>query len=263
MRCIHCSTEVTPGAGFCAGCGRPTAEGDADRCRECGATLEASDIFCGHCGRVRDDLTTRSALRTEDTIRIDPSLLRSHRPAPTVRSAGLPATEPARPSRVAPRPVALEHPEPPPPLQAPPLSPERIRLPTVPRDRNAATQHTGAAGRQAPRTPPSGEDFVLQFSTGESVTVRGSGLIGRNPLPDDGELVDSLVAIVDPGRSVSKTHLQFGQEAGVFWVLDRESGNGSTVRQPGTVAQPCESGYRYRVARGSRVDIGEQFFVVS
>jgi hypothetical protein len=108
-----------------------------------------------------------------------------------------------------------------------------------------------------------GERFVLQFSTGESVTVFGSGLLGRNPIPQPTEYYDQLVSISDPGKSVSKTHLEFGQEGGSFWVSDRFSGNGSAVREPESSLRRLVAGKRYRIVRGTRVDIGEQFFVVS
>ncbi len=108
-----------------------------------------------------------------------------------------------------------------------------------------------------------GERFTLQFSTGESVTVFGSGLLGRNPTPQPGEFFDQLVGISDPGKSVSKTHLEFGQESGSFWVSDRYSGNGSVVREPEAEERRLVAGRRYRIVRGTRVDIGEQFFVVS
>jgi hypothetical protein len=108
-----------------------------------------------------------------------------------------------------------------------------------------------------------GERFVLQFSTGESVSVSTAGLLGRNPMPEPGEYFDALVAISDPGKSVSKTHLEFGQDGGAFWISDRYSGNGTVVREPDARPRRCEPGKRYRIVRGTRVDIGEQFFVVS
>jgi hypothetical protein len=113
------------------------------------------------------------------------------------------------------------------------------------------------------RTAPPAARFVLQFSTGESVTVSGSGLIGRRPEAQPGEFFDVLVAIDDPGRSVSKTHLEFGQDGGTFWVSDRFSANGTVVREPERPARLSAPGMRSRVTRGSRVEIGEQFFVVS
>lgn len=111
--------------------------------------------------------------------------------------------------------------------------------------------------------PPAGARFVLQFSTGESVTVTGTGLIGRNPRPEPGEHVDSLVTIADPGRTVSKTHLEFGQQDGEFWVQDRWSGNGTVLLAPDAAPRRCEPDRRIRVPRGSRLQLGDQFLVVS
>jgi hypothetical protein len=108
-----------------------------------------------------------------------------------------------------------------------------------------------------------GDRFVLQFSTGESHVVWGTGLLGRNPSPEEGEMYDHRISIVDPGKSVSKTHLEFGQSAGAFWICDRFSGNGTEIRQPDSVKQRCDPGKRYLLARGSRIDIGDQFFIVS
>src|SRR5690606_35014259 len=94
--------------------------------------------------------------------------------------------------------------------------------------------------------------FVLQFSTGESASVSGTGLIGRNPTPEPGEYFDELVTITDPSRSVSKTHLEFGQEAGDFWIRDRYSGNGTELRAPDAAVVHLIADRRYRVPRGSR-----------
>jgi hypothetical protein len=110
---------------------------------------------------------------------------------------------------------------------------------------------------------PLGEPFTLQFSTGESFTVQGTGLVGRAPAPQPGDSIDLLVRIIDPGKSVSKTHLEFGQEDGHLWISDRWSGNGTVLRPPAAVAKRCEPGKRVRVPRGSRVEIGEQFFTVT
>jgi hypothetical protein len=105
--------------------------------------------------------------------------------------------------------------------------------------------------------------YRLSFSTGESVEVLGSGLVGRRPITQPGEHVDQLVAISDPARSVSKTHLEFGLEGDDLWICDRYSGNGTVARPLGGVARQCEAGRRYRVGRGTRVDIGDQWFDVS
>jgi hypothetical protein len=104
--------------------------------------------------------------------------------------------------------------------------------------------------------------YTLQFSTGETVSVRGTGLIGRRPLPQPTERFDHLIQITDLGMSVSKSHLEFGQHDGEFWVNDRFSGNGTVVRPASGPTLRCEPGRRYLVSRGSRVEIGDQFFVI-
>jgi len=192
-------------------------------CTSCGALADPDDRFCGDCGNPLDGATRI----------IEPLAA----PAPTAPPAASIASVPPASSEPLPPP---DRPEPATPAAAPADESTRI----VPR---------GTGGAR----------FVLQFSTGESYTVLGSGLAGRNPRPEPGEYVDHLVTIVDPGRSVSKTHFEFGQEGGVFWFSDRHSGNGSVIREPGAPARPCIPGHRYPIVRGTRVDIGEQFVVVS
>ncbi|HEY0247815.1 MAG TPA: FHA domain-containing protein [Gryllotalpicola sp.] len=104
--------------------------------------------------------------------------------------------------------------------------------------------------------------WVLAASTGERVIVAGSGLIGRKPVAVPGESVDQLVMLSDPSRSVSKTHLEFGVAGDELWVLDRFSSNGTAIVAPDGQRRECEPGRRYRVARGSRVEIGDQHVIV-
>jgi hypothetical protein len=115
----------------------------------------------------------------------------------------------------------------------------------------------------APPAPVVRPTYTLTFSTGESVEVSGSGLVGRRPITQPGEAVDHLVVVSDPARSVSKTHLEFGLEGGELWICDRYSGNGTVARPLGETARHCEAGRRYRVTRGTRVEIGDQWFDVS
>ncbi|WP_439694394.1 FHA domain-containing protein [Curtobacterium sp. SP.BCo] len=109
---------------------------------------------------------------------------------------------------------------------------------------------------------PTQAPFVLHFSTGERFGVHGTGLVGRLPRPQPGERYDDLLTVHDPGKSVSKTHLELGRDGDDLWVSDRFSGNGTVVRHIDGSIRRCEPGRRYRVERGARVDIGEQFFLV-
>lgn len=120
-----------------------------------------------------------------------------------------------------------------------------------------------AATADVSSAQPAARQFVLQFSTGERVTVSGTGLIGRNPSPEPGERFDQLVRVLDPSRSVSKLHLEFGQESGQFWIMDRFSANGTVLHEPDAEPVSCPPNKRFRVSRGGRVHIADQFFNVS
>ena len=218
-------------------------------CGYCGTELPDSALFCGECGRSLAQVA--SASRRLRPVVLPPAVRAE--PPVDVPEPDLPVVDP-EPLTVDPE-LAEGEPDTP------------AREPTETAPATPATSHEFDSDPDVDATrivPPSTiERFVLQFSTGESVTVTGNGLIGRNPVAEPGEYFDHLVTIVDPGKSVSKTHLEFGQEAGGFWVSDRFSGNGTIARQPEGEPIRCDPGKRYRVTRGSRVSIGEQFFVIS
>jgi hypothetical protein len=276
VNCTYCDTELPGGALFCGECGRavvaerpaaapivrpaePPVEPEpllepapllepepvlpsqpsvpelvdfGDRCEQCGAELGEDDIFCGACGHV-----TRSASnhfsRPRDTVIIEAVQLERN----AQEAAAAPSI--ARAAETG------------------------VRAPDPLPGRGLANDLGDVEETRIVRQHGTGARFVLQFSTGESVTVHGNGLVGRNPKPEPAEYFDHLVRVLDPSRSVSKTHLEFGQEAGAFWIKDRFSGNGSTIREPEGDPVNCQPDRRYRVVRGTRVEIGEQFFIVS
>lgn len=200
--------------------------------------MAANDIFCGECGLV-SHAVSEVFIAPSDSARIEPMPVAAPMPvadpAPVVIESAV-VIEPA---------VAIE----------PAAVAERLDA--------AVSFDDDLESTRIVRSHQSGERFILQFSTGESVSVYGSGLIGRNPHPEPGEHFDQMVRIVDATRSVSKTHLEFGQESGAFWIKDRFSGNGTVVREPDVRPARAIPDHRHRVLRGSRVDMGEQFFVVS
>ncbi|MCW4386691.1 FHA domain-containing protein [Salinibacterium sp. SYSU T00001] len=240
-------------------------------CAQCGSTLGPGDIFCGECGSVSRSV---SAAFTRSVPQMPPPAAPSDDGAGG--EAGAPAPHVTPTSAPAPGPVPL--PTMPIFVQSPPGAPP-VPLPVADHRPTPPAPTSSAADSAAAEAPEAedlgdveetrivrrggGERYVLQFSTGESVTVYGTGLIGRNPRPEPGEYFDQLVRVLDTGRSVSKTHLEFGQEDGSFWIKDRFSGNGTVLKEPDAPPRRCDADRRCRVARGSRVEIGEQFFVVS
>ncbi|PPL19340.1 zinc-ribbon domain-containing protein [Microterricola pindariensis] len=195
-------------------------------CQICGAELPSDALFCGECGS-STSATPQSRQRT-DARPTDTTVIQPIRPRQTTGIVSISLDAPTAPTEPA--------------AEAP-----------------AGTEPAVSE----PRSAVSGISFVLQFSTGETFDVSGSGLIGRRPLPAANERFDHLVQITDAGRSVSKTHLEFGQHDGELWVCDRASGNGTVLRRADGTVTLCEAGRRYLAGRGTRVEIGEQFFVVA
>lgn len=103
--------------------------------------------------------------------------------------------------------------------------------------------------------PPVPPGLRLVFDTGERVDVMGDGVVGRAP---QGE-VPHVVAIDDPARSLSKTHLAFGPaEPGTLWVVDRGSTNGTLVVRPDGTAATLPAGTRATVGPGWSLRLGER-----
>ena len=179
---------------------------------------------------------------------------------PVPGSATVPSSAPSAATTGAP----LAAPLPPipgttgPALPLPPASPSESNAGAdEPDDPDDDVDETRIVAKTPTRAP-----FVLHFSTGERLGVHGTGLLGRLPRPQPGERYDDLLTVHDPGKSVSKTHLELGRDGDDLWVSDRFSGNGTVVRHIDGSIRRCEPGRRYRVERGARVDIGEQFFLV-
>ncbi len=110
--------------------------------------------------------------------------------------------------------------------------------------------------------PPDSRPIRLQFSTGDESTLTGTALIGRRPLAQPGEIVDHVITIVDPARTVSKTHLEVGRHDGDLWVCDRFSVNGTVITDAEGITRSLEPGRRYLARRGATVVFGEQSFTI-
>lgn len=214
-------------------------------CRICGAQLPAGAMFCGECGS--SSTATPATRKRADPRPSDTTIIQRLPQQPTVISVPITADGPT-----AERPAAEEPEEPAEPAEPDAEAPEPL------------PEHADESEVEPPvAAQPGATLFDLQFSTGERATVSGSGLLGRRPLPQPSETFDHLIQISDTGMSVSKSHLEFGQQDGELWVSDRFSGNGTIIRRPGEAAVRCEPGRRYRVPRGTRVEIADQFFVLS
>lgn len=105
---------------------------------------------------------------------------------------------------------------------------------------------------------------VLNLWNGDEVTLTGFALVGRNPVRrDDEPLPERIIAVPDPRRSVSKTHLAVGVDPVGTWVRDRGSTNGTVVTLPDGAQVICAPGQQVRVPVGATVSFGDFWFTVA
>ncbi|KQR16525.1 hypothetical protein ASF78_03895 [Cellulomonas sp. Leaf334] len=94
----------------------------------------------------------------------------------------------------------------------------------------------------------------IELGDGQHVVIARTALVGRNPASDADV---QLVRVVDPARSVSKTHLQIGVEPSGVWVADRGSTNGTVVTLPDGAQVVCRVDQQVRLRVGSTVTFGD------
>jgi uncharacterized RDD family membrane protein YckC len=100
----------------------------------------------------------------------------------------------------------------------------------------------------------------IRLDDGRDFELDRTVLIGRNPAAHPGEQVRQILAVQDPGRSISKTHLHLLSDRDGIWVTDRNSTNGSAVTTPDGVRTPLQAGQPAYVRPGSTVHFGDRTF---
>ena len=129
-------------------------------------------------------------------------------------------------------------------VEATRLRPARAKVPEV------------AAGSAQPMA-------VIDLTDGRRVELTGTALIGRRPAArsDDGDV--QLIAVSDPGRSVSKTHLAIGVDRVGVWVRDRDSTNGTVVTLADGQQILCAAEQQIRLGAGASVAFGDYGLTVT
>jgi len=100
----------------------------------------------------------------------------------------------------------------------------------------------------------------VRLDDGRDFQLDRSVLVGRNPVGQAGEQRAQLLAVDDPGRSISKTHLHLLTDGAGIWVTDRNSTNGSAVTTPDGVRTALAPGVPTFVTPGSSVHFGDRTF---
>lgn len=128
---------------------------------------------------------------------------------------------------------------------APPPKPEEADFAQDQVDETASLQLTAPASRP----------FTLIASTGQRFEIRGRSLLGRNPEPRPGQPYESILVLVDPTKTVSKSHDE-------LLAIDLRSGNGTVIVAPGEAPVKAVPGMPVPVPRGSVLKLGKQSVTV-
>jgi len=110
---------------------------------------------------------------------------------------------------------------------------------------------------------PYDQDWSILLDDGRRIAVEGPVLLGRNPQPKAGEEDAQLIKIADETRTVSKSHLAVGVDAGGIYIVDRGSTNGSTVSTTNGMSSRCRAGEMVRVGDGAIVSIGDNWLEIT
>lgn len=178
--------------------------------------------------------------------------IRTH-PTPARTTTASPA---GPPTPTAPTPTApvttAPHPTAPPVASAPSPAPTATLSPASPAVDDAGDQPSDASDLE----------WWLRLDDGRDVGVDRLVLLGRNPQPRVGEEDATLIKVSDEGRTVSKSHLAVGVDAGGLYVMDRGSTNGTTVTAPDGGQRPCPPGDLIDVTAGSMISFGDHWLEV-
>jgi len=107
------------------------------------------------------------------------------------------------------------------------------------------------------------QEWSILLDDGRRIALDGLILLGRNPQPNAGEEDAQLIKIADETRTVSKSHLAIGLDAGGVYVVDRGSTNGSTVSTTKGMSTRCKAGEMVRVGEGAIVSIGDHWLEIT
>lgn len=106
-----------------------------------------------------------------------------------------------------------------------------------------------------PDAPNAG--WLLRLPGGATVTIDSAVFIGRDPSRTPERPNAEILAVVDPARTVSKTHALLEIDEVGLWAHDLQSTNGVFVTEPGGVEVEVVPGSRTAVPPGADLELGD------
>lgn len=105
--------------------------------------------------------------------------------------------------------------------------------------------------------------LLVVFDTGQRAQFDLPAAVNFGRAPVESRPGDVLIAVDDPDRLISKTHLRLEHDGDDAWVTDLGSTNGSELIDDDGAVHPLPSGSRTLLEDGTRVRLSERVFTVS
>lgn len=106
-----------------------------------------------------------------------------------------------------------------------------------------------------PDAPSAG--WLLRLPGGATVTIDSAVFIGRDPSRTPERPTAELLAVVDPARTVSKTHALLEIDEAGLWAHDLQSTNGVFITEPGGAEVEMVPGSRTLLPPGADLELGD------
>lgn len=115
----------------------------------------------------------------------------------------------------------------------------------------------------APAPAVAGLQLLVTFDTGQRAQFDLPAAVNFGRAPAATQPDDVLIAVDDPDRLVSKTHLRLEHDGETAWVVDAGSTNGSELVGDDAAATVLQPGVRTPLEEGTRVRLGERVFTLT
>lgn len=225
ISCPNCNHQNPDGAVQCEACYTPLPQ--STTCPQCSATVQSNAAFCGQCG-----------YNLQANLPIAPT---------AVPAAPLPKTAPpTNPPDIQAIPTVefpdIEFPD----FETSPANAATVAMPAL--EPEIAAGHGGAGVTQIQTQTAS----LLNVQTNIALELPSNLMVIHLGKPNDSVPPDIDVSGFPNSEVVSRVHADIRIEAGIYYIEDMGSSNGTYVNHV-----PLPTGNRHRLRAGDRIALGK------
>lgn len=225
ISCPNCNHQNPDGAVQCEACYTPLPQ--ATTCPQCGATVQSNAAFCGQCG-----------FNLQANLPITPTAAPEANLPKTAVPTGHPDAQ-ATPDIEFPE---IEFPD----VEESPATAATVAIPSIEPEISASHGSVGATQIQTQTAS------LLHVQTNIALELPSNLMVIHLGKPNDVVPPDIDVSGFPNSEVVSRVHADIRVEAGMYYIEDMGSSNGTYVNHV-----PLPAGNRHRLRAGDRLALGK------